>query len=59
MFDSDKFAGALERLLTDTVLRRQMGEAARAYVRKNHDLDNNYGKIEEVLESIVRERGRH
>jgi len=59
MFDSDKFAGALQRLLTDTVLRRQMGEAARAYVRKNHDLDSNYGKVEEVLEAIVRERGRH
>jgi glycosyltransferase involved in cell wall biosynthesis len=59
MYDLDRFAGAIEKLLTDTVLRRQMGEAARAYVRENHDLDTNYGKVEEILETIVRDHGRH
>jgi len=55
LFDLDPFAGAIEKLITDTVLRRQMGVAARAHVRENHDLDSNYEKVEEVLEAIVRE----
>lgn len=59
MYDSDRFAGAIERLLTDTALRRHMGEAARAYIRENHDLDTNYGKVEEVLKAIVRNHDRH
>jgi glycosyltransferase involved in cell wall biosynthesis len=55
MFDSDRFAGAIEKLLTDTALRRQMGESARTYVREHHDLDNNYEKVEETLETVVGE----
>jgi len=58
MYDSDRFAGAIEKLLTNAALRRQMGESARTYVRKNHDLDINYGKVEEVLETIAQDRDR-
>jgi len=58
MYDLDRFAGAIEKLLTDPALCRQMGEAARAYVHKNHDLDINYRMVEEVLETIVRDHKR-
>ncbi|MDF1593836.1 MAG: glycosyltransferase family 4 protein [Desulfobacterales bacterium] len=59
MYDFDQFAGAIEKLLTDKALRRQMGETARSYIRENHDLDTNYGKVAEVLEAIVRDCDRH
>ncbi|MEW6673241.1 MAG: glycosyltransferase family 4 protein [Thermodesulfobacteriota bacterium] len=58
MYDSDRFAGAIEKLLTDTALRRQMGETARVYIRERHDLNANYCKVEEILETIAREHKR-
>ena len=33
-----------------------MGEAAKTYVRQNHDLDQNYQKMEAVLQKISDER---
>jgi glycosyltransferase involved in cell wall biosynthesis len=49
----DPFVTAIERLLTDTNLRKQMGNTAQAYVRKNHDLNKNYQAIERILRQIV------
>jgi glycosyltransferase involved in cell wall biosynthesis len=56
MYDSDRFVRAIGKLLAQEDLRQQMGRAARSYVRKNHDLDLNYGKIEELLEELVRSK---
>ena len=53
----DLFIDALKKLLADKKLRQQMGNAARIYVRKNHDLQVNYQQMENVLEAIVY-RGR-
>ena len=50
------FVEAMNRLLKDRDLLRQMGKSASAYVRRKHDLKENYGIIEEVIECIVRRK---
>ena len=50
----EPFADAIERLLSDSKLRRTMGEAAQSYVRRNYDLDKNYRKMEAVLQKLVK-----
>ncbi len=55
-FDKSRFIGAIVRLLSDLTLRRRMGEAAGRYVRQNHDVGENYRKVEEVLLGLVRNR---
>ncbi len=47
------FADAIERLLKNKDLRRQMGRAARSHIRQNHDLNQNYQTLENVLQSII------
>jgi glycosyltransferase involved in cell wall biosynthesis len=53
MGDSPRFAEAIDRLVTGPELRRQWGENAKAYVREFHDLDKNYGRMEDVLRRIA------
>jgi glycosyltransferase involved in cell wall biosynthesis len=53
-FDAKRFSEAIERLLLDAVLRRQMGEAAARYVRERHDLRQNYRLVEDVLLGLVK-----
>jgi glycosyltransferase involved in cell wall biosynthesis len=53
MYATDPFDRAVANLLKNRSLRQKMGKAARAYVRKEHDLNRNYRKMEEVLKSIV------
>ena len=53
MYDSDLFADAISRCLTNTDLRQKMGKAARAYVRQMHDIQKNYQKLETMLCGIV------
>ncbi len=43
------FAENIERLVLDGELRRRMGKEAAAHVRKRHDLEKNYGVVEEKL----------
>jgi glycosyltransferase involved in cell wall biosynthesis len=54
MHDSSRFIAAIDRLLADAGLRRSMGESAKAYVREFHDLERNYGKMEQVLRRIAK-----
>ncbi len=54
LYDSRSFVGAIESLLIDKKRRRDMGRTAAAYVRQHHDINNNYKKLENVLETIVR-----
>jgi glycosyltransferase involved in cell wall biosynthesis len=56
MYANGLFADAIERLVKDADLRRKMGQAAQAYVRQNHDLNQNYQKMEGVLQEIVNKR---
>jgi glycosyltransferase involved in cell wall biosynthesis len=54
LYDRQEFIRAVELLLTDEALRGQMGQAAGAYVRKQHDQNKNYRVMEEVLEKMVK-----
>lgn len=53
MYDSDLFADAISRFITNTDLRQKMGKAARAYVREMHDIQKNYQELETMLRRIV------
>lgn len=53
LYAARPFADAIERLLQNKDLRRQMGRAAHAYIRQTHDLSKNYQKMERVLHTIV------
>lgn len=54
--DEALFTQTIQRLLEVKDLRRQMGMAAGQYVRRYHDLDTNYRKIESVLVKIVQKK---
>ena len=54
MYALEPFADAVRRLLVDINLRRQMGLAAKSYVREFHDLNKNYRKLELSLNAIVK-----
>ena len=51
-FAEGAFIQALDRLLSDPDLRRSMGQAGRAYVTRAHDLNQNYGRLEAVLQTL-------
>ena len=53
MYAAEPFADAIDRLLKDSELRRKMGRAAKSYVRQNHDLNQNYKKMERVIQELV------
>jgi glycosyltransferase involved in cell wall biosynthesis len=53
-FDANAFEGAIVRLLNDSELRRNMGQAGKAHIRLNHDLNRNYQKMGAVLQEIVK-----
>jgi glycosyltransferase involved in cell wall biosynthesis len=53
MYAAELFADAIDRLLKDSQLRRKMGRAAQSYVRQTHDLNQNYQKMEHVLQTLV------
>ena len=53
MYAAERFTDAIERLLQDKDLRCKMGRAARTYVRQAHDLNQNYQKMEHVLQNTI------
>jgi glycosyltransferase involved in cell wall biosynthesis len=53
-FDANAFEEAIARLLNDSELRRNMGQAGKAHIRQNHDLNRNYQKMGAVLQEIVK-----
>jgi glycosyltransferase involved in cell wall biosynthesis len=54
MYAAQDFANAIEELLKNFDLRRQMSRAAQSYVRQAHDLNKNYQKMERVLQAIIK-----
>jgi glycosyltransferase involved in cell wall biosynthesis len=48
-FDGTAFTAAISRLLREPALRREMGRAATDYVRRRHDLNQNYRVVEQIL----------
>ena len=53
MYALEPFVDAVKRLMVDKNLRRQMGLAAKSYVRETHDLNKNYQELEQSLNAIV------
>ncbi|KPJ77462.1 MAG: hypothetical protein AMJ54_08115, partial [Deltaproteobacteria bacterium SG8_13] len=51
--DTRAYAQAIDRLLSAKAERREMGRAAAAYVRKEHDLQRNYRAVEDKLVAIA------
>ncbi len=49
LFAFEPYLQALDRLLSDKGLRRKMGQEGQKYVRKTHDLDQNYRQLEMAL----------
>lgn len=56
-FEIQEFNEAIERLIGDEGLRRQMGKAASDYVRRRHDLQMNYQTVEDILLELVKRKG--
>ncbi len=54
LYAAKPFADAIERLLKNKDLRRQMGRAAQSHVRQRHDLNKNYQKMERMLQAVVK-----
>ncbi len=52
-FDTNAFAAALERMVTDLPRTRLMGQCARAHVREHHDLGQTYERLNACLEGMV------
>ncbi len=57
MFQETAFVNALTRLIRDKDLRAGMGERAAGYIRKRHDLDRNYRKLEAILKKVAYKGG--
>lgn len=53
VYAAKPFADAIERLLQNKDLRRQMSRAAQSYIRQAHDLNKNYQNMERVLQTII------
>lgn len=53
LYDMTAFTGAINRLLNDESLRRQMGIAAGLHVRASHDTHHNYRQIENVIQKLL------
>jgi len=53
MYAMQPFVDAIRRLLVDKNLRKQMGSAAKSYVRQYHDLNKNYQELDRSLNTIV------
>jgi glycosyltransferase involved in cell wall biosynthesis len=53
MYDSELFADAITRFLTNPELRQKMGKAAKAYVREVHDIHKNYQELEATLQRVA------
>jgi glycosyltransferase involved in cell wall biosynthesis len=57
LYDSDRFAEAIEFLLTKRDIRQKMGQTAQIHVREGHDISRNYQEMKKVLEDIVIRKG--
>jgi len=57
LYDSDRFAKAIEFLLTKRDIRQKMGQTAQVHVRESHDINRNYQEMKKVLEDIVIRKG--
>jgi glycosyltransferase involved in cell wall biosynthesis len=59
LHDFNRFADAMEFLLTKKNIRTKMGQAAQVLVRNDHDISRNYHEMKKVLEDIVQKKSNH
>jgi glycosyltransferase involved in cell wall biosynthesis len=59
LHDFNRFADAIEFLLTKKNIRTKMGQAAQVLVRNDHDISRNYHEMKKVLEDIVQKKSNH
>jgi phosphatidyl-myo-inositol dimannoside synthase len=52
-FEFKPYLQAMDKLLSDKELRRKMGQEGQKYVRKAHDLDQNYRHLEAALTGVA------
>lgn len=50
----EKFTDNIDRLIEDKALRRQLGDEAAAYIRRNHDLSSTYRHINTALLNLIK-----
>jgi len=55
LHDEGAFDKAIRSLLLDAEKRQRMGKEAAAHIRRHHDLDRNYGELEQILRGVVAE----
>ena len=53
MYECKSFSDTLIYLLDNKQISQQMGQAAKAYVEKHHDIENNYLEFEQKLYKVV------
>jgi len=53
LYAQDAFINAMERLLDNRELRHKMGLKATSYIRRDHDLNKNYRKVDKILKEMV------
>lgn len=49
----EKFTEAISTLLTNSKLRKSMGNAAKAHIRSKHDIEKNYHIIEATIQQLL------
>jgi len=59
LYDMPAFTDAIQCLLDDDSLRRQMGEAATRHVQTAHDINRNYREIEIVIQRLLASSTRY
>ncbi len=57
LYDFGGFVKAIEHILDNGNFRLDMSQAAQSYVRLEHDLNNNYLKVKNVLQKVVDQQG--
>jgi glycosyltransferase involved in cell wall biosynthesis len=57
--DLNRMAQTIEQLFTDQDRRRRLAEQAESYVRTNHELESQVGRLHGLLASIARRGGQH
>lgn len=57
LYDFNRFVKAMNRLLANEDYRLNMGQAARSFVRYDHDLNKNYLKVKDILRQLTLTQG--
>lgn len=51
--DVEHLAREINKLVNDHVLRKEMGKNAREFIEKTYNIEDNFGKVEQIYEKIL------